>query len=108
MAKQRADPLDSDRPRHRERLVLCHVDGDPNGRLGAPLADPDLEQPEPALFDRELDVAQIGEVPLQPHRVVPQVGCDRGHPLVQDRDRHGLMRPGDDVLALGVEHDVPV
>ena len=39
--------------------------GDPQGRLRAALADPDLEHPEPALLDRELDVAEVGVVALE-------------------------------------------
>ena len=59
------------RPRARDSgnaVVLGHVDGDPERRLRAPLADPDLEHPEPAVLDRELDVAQVGVVALQPRR----------------------------------------
>ena len=41
---------------------------DPQRRLRAALADPDLEHPEPAVLDRELDVAQVGVVVLQTRR----------------------------------------
>ena len=79
-----------------------------SGGLRAALADPDLEHPEPAFLDRELDVAQVGVVPLQPRGVIAQLGGDRRQSLVEDGDRLGLVRPGHDVLALGVEQHVAV
>ena len=81
------DPLDRFRARERERLVLGHVDGDPERGLRAALADPDLEHPEPALLDRELDVAQVGVVALEPRRVVaaarrrPRAGARPGRAI---------------------------
>ena len=95
-------------PRQRERLVLRHVDRDPQRGLRAALADPDLEQPQPAVLDRELDVAHVGVVALEPVGVAAQLTGDGGHALVEDRDRLGGMGAGDDVLALGVEHDVAI
>ena len=92
----------------RERRVLGHVHGDPQRRLRAALADADLEHPEPTVLDRELDVAQVGVVVLQPRRVVAQVRGDGRQPLVEHGDRLGRVRAGDDVLALGVEQDVAV
>ena len=47
-------------------------------------------------------------MPLQARRRRPQVRGDRRHPFVEDGDRLGLMGPGHDVLALGVEQDVAV
>ncbi len=108
IGEQVRDPLDRERSRHGERLVLGHVDRDAERRLRAALADADLEHPEPGVLDRELDVAEVGVVALEPRGVIAQLRGDRGHPLVEDGDRLGLMGPGDDVVALGVEHDVAV
>ena len=109
VGEQRRDPLDGLRARQRERRVLGHVDRDPQRRLRAALADPDLEQPQPALLDRELDVAQVARSGAPAGSAcVAQLGGDRGQPLVEDGDRLGPVRPGDDVLALGVEQDVAV
>ena len=69
----RADRLGA---RQRERRVLGHVDRDPQRRLRAALADPHLEHPQPAVLDRELDVAQVGVVMLEPCRVLAQLGGD--------------------------------
>ena len=64
--EQLGDPTDGFGPVERERGVLGHVDGDPEGGLRAPLADAALEHPEPAVLDRELDVAQVAVVALEP------------------------------------------
>ena len=108
IGQQRRDPRDRLRARQRERRVLGHVDGDPQSGLRAALADPDLEEPEPAVLDRELDVAQVGVVVLEAARALPQLGGDGRKTLVERRDRLGRVRPGDDVLALGIEQDVAV
>ena len=92
----------------RERRVLGHLEGHPQRRLRRPLADADLEHPEPALLDRELDVAAVPVVVLERRGVAPQLGRDVRHPLVEDPDVLGLVRARDHVLALGVEHDVAV
>ena len=75
----------------------------------ASLADPDLEQPQPAVLDRELDVAQVGVVALEQVRMTPQLVGDRGQPLVERRRSAAVcVRARDDVLALRVEQDVAV
>ena len=76
---------------------------------GRPLADPDLEHPEPALLDRELDVAAVAVVALERG---PRSGAARaataGMRASRTDDRLGRVRARDDVLALGVEQDVAV
>ena len=102
------DPPDRLLTRQRERRVLRHLDRHPQCRLRAPLPDPDLEQPQPALLDRELDVAQSPKWRSSMSRMTPQLVGHRRHPLVEDRDRLGPVGAGDDVLALGVEQHVAV
>ena len=91
-----------------EVLVLGHVQRDPQGGLRAPLPDAALEHPQLAVLDRELDVAEVPVVALQASRVLVELAPDLRHPLVEDRDRLRPVGAGDDVLALGVEHDVAV
>ncbi len=88
--------------------VVGHLARDAKGRGLAALPDAHLEHPEPSVLDRELDVAEVAVVALQAVRVLAQLARDIGHPRVEARDRLGVMRPGDDVLALRVEHDVAV
>ncbi len=94
--------------RQRERRVLGHLEGHPQGGLWGALAHPDLEHPEPALLDRELDVAAVAVVALEDRGVPAQLGGDLRHPLVQDPHVLGPVGARDHVLALGVEHDVAV
>ncbi len=107
-ARGRPDAFHRRRPIQREVGVLGHVDGDPQRRLRAALADADLEHPEPCVLDRELDVAHVGEVVLEPAGVGAQFGIDGGEPARERGDRLGRVRAGDDILALGIEEDVPV
>ena len=108
VGEQRAHPLDGLAAGQREGRVLGHVDRDPQRRRRAALADPDLEQPEPARLDRELDVAQVPEVALETRGGRPELGGDLREPLVEDGDRLRRVGPRDDVLALRLEQDVAV
>ena len=65
-----------------------------------------LQHPEGAVLDGELDVAHVGVVVLEDVGVAPEFGGDGRGALVEHGDRLGLVRAGDDVLALGTEHDV--
>ena len=71
MGELGGDPPDSLFAREREGRILGHVDRDPESGLRTPLADPHLEHPELALFDRELDVAQVRVVALELTGVQP-------------------------------------
>ena len=100
-ARSGSDPLDRLGPGQRERRVLGHVDRDPEGGLRAALADPDLEHPEAAVLDRELDVAQVGVVALEPvgrgraGRPRPPAGARRGPRSARsDASRRRRPRPG--------------
>ncbi len=108
IGEDRPDPLDGLGAGQREGRVLGHVDGDPQRGLRAALADPDLEHPEAGVLDRELDIAQVRVVAFQPGRVIAQLCRHVRQPRIKDADRLGLVRARDDVLALGIEHDVAV
>ncbi len=72
------------------------------------LADADLQHPELALLDGELEVQHVAVVGL--HAVhVPEQLLEQGGEAVTDRgERFGVAHPGDDVLTLGVEQEVAV
>ena len=57
------------------------VDRDLERRLGRALAVAGLQHPEPALFDRELDVLHVAVVAFQPADDIDELRED---------DRHGL------------------
>ena len=78
IGEERADALDRLDLREREGRVLGHVDRHPERRLRAPLADPDLEEPKPAVLDRELDVAEVAVVALEAVGHGAQLGGDVG------------------------------
>ncbi len=95
-------------PCQREGRVLGHLDRHPHGRLGRALPDPDLEQEQAALLDRELDVAAVAVVVLEALGVGTQLCLDGGQARGKAGDRLGPVRAGHHVLALGVEQDVAV
>ena len=88
--------------------VLGHVDGHPQGRRAGALADAGLEHPELALLDRELGVAHVAVVQLEPVEDVEQLGVDRGELQLQVVEVLGVADAGHHVLALGVDQEVAV
>ena len=101
-------PFDCRGASKRKAFVLGHLNRDPERRLWAAFGDPRLQHPQPALFDGELDVADIGVMALEQIGVSAQLLGFLRHPLVECGDAFGLVRPGYHVLALRLEHDVAV
>src|SRR5205085_3205513 len=88
--------------------ILCHVDGDAERGPRAALADPNLKQPELALLDGELDVAQIGQVPLERARRLPQLDASLGQPPLKRIQGFGSMSSRNNVFTLSREHHIAV
>ena len=87
---------------------LDHLDGEPHGRHGRPLAVAGLEHEQLAVLDRELEVLHVAEVGLQRLADLGQLGERLGLLALQQRDRVGRADAGDDVLALGVHQELAV
>ena len=103
-----AHPLDRLASLERKVGLGRHVDGHPQAGRRAALADPHLEDPEPPALDRELDVAQVALVPLEPVGGAAKGAGRVRQAAVEGRDRLGRVGSRDDVLALGAEQHVPV
>ena len=94
---------------------LAHLDGDPQRRLGRPLAGAGLEHPELVLLDGELHVLHVGIVGFQLVANGDEFGVQRGQDLFHRRqigahrvllgeaERLRRADAGDHVLALGVD-----
>jgi hypothetical protein len=103
-----SDAPDGVRAVEGEARVFGHVDCHPKRRSRGALADPNLEEPELSLIDRELDVAHVAEGTLERCGVAAQLGGNVGQSFLQGRDRLGRVVSGDHVLALGREENVAV
>ncbi len=99
-------PLERFGPLQRKARILGEVDGDAERRLGAALAPPDLQQPQRPVLDGELDVDQIGQVPLQQRRRLVELVGDVGPQGPQLAHRECLVGAGDDVLTLGSHQEI--
>jgi hypothetical protein len=91
-----------------DQALSSHVVRDDPLRQRGPLADPRLQQPQLALFDRELDVAHVLEVPLEGVHMLLELPegarLDVAHLLELER----VTDARDDVLSLGILQIVPV
>ena len=99
----------------RDQAFGCHVDGNLQRRLGGALAIAGLQHPQPAAFDRELDVLHVGIMAFQLVEDSGQFGIAFRHRhfhrrvviahLLAHRLGQALRRAdaGDYVLALGVD-----
>ena len=72
------------------------------------LPDAGLEHPELALLDRELGVAHVAVVVLEPGEDAHQLFVDGRETALQLGERLGVADAGDDVLALRVDQEVAV
>ncbi len=77
------------------------------GRAGA-LADPGLQHPEPTLLDRELGVAHVAVVPLEPVEDVDELAMDLGERELQVVEVLGVADARHHILALCVDQEVAV
>ena len=91
----------------RDQLLAGHLHGDPQRCLGRPLAASRLEQEQPAVLDRELDVLHLAVVLLEALERVGEFGVRVGQHLPHPPDRLGRTDSRDDVLALGVDEELP-
>ena len=85
-----------------------HLDRDAERRRRGALAGAGLEQIEPALLDRELDVLHVAVVGLEPVEGRDQLGVGLGQQPLHLRDRLGRAHARDDVLALRVDEELAV
>ena len=97
-------------PRHRllprDHALGHHVDGRlQRGRRGA-LRRARLEDVQPVVLDRELDVLHVAVVRLEPRHRLEELGVRGGQPLGHERERLGSPDAGDDVLALRVHEEL--
>ena len=92
----------------RDEPLVDHLRGDAERGGGRALPCPRLEQVEPPLLDRELDVLEVSVVSLEPVERVDELLERLGHPLAHPLDRLGRSDTGDDVLALRVREELPV
>ena len=93
------------------QLAVClrHVDGHAQRGGAGALADAGLQHPELALLDRELGVAHVAVVRLEPGEDVEQLAraCS-GKWCAERVEVLGVADAGDDVLALRVDEEVAV
>ena len=75
---------------------------DAEGGGGAALAEPGLQDPQPAALDGELDVAEVAVVRLEGAQVLAQLPVQLGVATLQLGEVERAAHPADDVLALGV------
>ena len=90
-----------------QALVEHVVRHDPLAERGA-LAHARLQDPQPALFDRELDVAHVAVVLLERVHDVAQSPVALGVDLLQVGERQRVADARDDVFALRVDQVVAV
>ena len=92
--RRRIDPLD--RLRARQHIFRGQIDRDLDGSLRRTLAISRLQDPEPALLDRKLDVLHVPIVRLEPTHMILELLEDRRHLLLERR----VLRPAHRALAL--------
>ena len=92
----------------RDEALLGHLDADPQRGLRGSLPRPGLEQEEPSLLDRELDVLHLPVVLLEAIERARELGVGVREELAHPLDRLGRADAGDDVLALCVDEELAV
>ena len=92
----------------RDQALLDHVHGGLQRGCGGPLRASGLEQVEPVVLDRELDVLHVSVVLLEPAHRVDQLLERVGQRLLHLRERQRRADSGDDVLALGIGEKLSV
>ncbi len=76
--------------------------------MAGALAVARLQHVQLALLDRELDVLDVLEVPLEDRADLQELGVGLGHLVLQLEDGLGGAHAGDDVLALRVDEELAV
>ena len=92
----------------RDQPFLDHLHRSPERRSRGSLGRPRLQQEEPSLLDRELDVLHVAVVLLEPADRREQLRVRLRQQLVHALDRLGSADTRDDVLALGVLEELAV
>ena len=85
-----------------------HLDRNPERRRRGALARAGLEQVQPALLDRELDVLHVAVVGLEAVEGRDQLRVRLGQQPLHLRDRLRRAHARDDVLTLGVDEELAV
>src|SRR4029079_490122 len=87
-----------------DRAGLGQIDRNPHRRVRGPFAGSGLEDPEPTLLDRELNVLHVGEVRLEliGNRLQLRAGSTQCSVTEHFADRPWRAHAGPDVLALCV------
>ena len=97
-------------PRHgllaRDQILADHVDRGPERRRGGALRRSRLEQVEPVVLDRELEVLDVPVVLLEPPRRVDEPVVRVREPFAHAGERLWCADARDDVLALRVEQEL--
>ena len=92
----------------RDQALLDHVHGGLQRRGSRSLGAAGLEQVEPAVLDRELDVLHVVVVVLEPAHGLQQLVESLGHGFLHVLERLRGADPGDHVLALRVGQELAV
>ncbi len=87
-------------------LLAGHLHRDAHRGRAGPLAGARLQDVEPAVLHRELDVLHVAVVGFQAVLDRRELGVDRGHLLLEGADRLRGADPRDHVLALGVDQEL--
>ena len=109
--QQRPDPARVDRAQGVlavEHALVDRVDGEADGGERVALRRAGLEDEQPPVLDRVLDVLDVPVVALEPLERLDQLRMDGGHPGGKPVEGLGVADPGNDVLALRVEQEVAV
>ena len=93
---------------HRDDALIDQLDRDAERRPGRALAHAGLQHPQLAPLDRELDVAQVAVVQLEPMHDVHELRVRGRVDCLEVLQRHRVADAGDDVLALGIGQVVAV
>ena len=90
-----------------DQVLADHVHGGLERRCGGALRRPRLQQVEPVVLDRELEVLHVAVVLLEPSRRLQELLVrGSGSRLPIRASGSGVRMPGDDVLALRVEQEL--
>ena len=90
-----------------QEVLVDHVHRDPDLGLRGALPVPGLEQPELPVLDGELEVLHVPVVTLERVGDLDEFAVCVREPLLHDPDVKGGPRPGDHVLPLRVDEEVP-
>ncbi len=103
---RRVDPRDRLLPV--DQPLAGHVDGALDRRRRRPLRRARLEEVEPSLLDRELDVLHVAVVALERRHRLEELVVRLGQPSAHLLERLRRADAGDDVLALSVDEVLAV